>query len=1591
MRVFTNKLPRRFLKLSAQLALNLTGRLCGTNNRRIKNLESRIKISLLPLCALLALLSLPYSISQIQDSQAAPGINSQINFQARLYTAAGAVVPDGNYNIQFKIYCGGNGIPGTTAANCNSATDEQLLWTESWINNNTQGITVRNGYFSVALGSITSLSSVDFNDDKLWLSLNVGNTNPTCTPFSSCSPDGEMSPFQRFGSNAYAFNSERLGGLQSSAFGQLAANQTWTGTNTLQPTTDITGLIVKQTSAGSPTADILKVQNSSNNEVLSVTSTGAVTLGKASTVNGALVFRNSSNANTIVLQSGVTAASGYTLTLPTALGSSGDCIKDTTGAGVLGFGTCGAGTVTDLQTAYDGSATPAEILLASAKDLVITAPDVATDPNILFNLQCTTCSANGGRFAVQSAGTDALTVSPAGNVGLSTTAPDRVLEINSATGANLRLTYNDNNGSAASFADLGTASSGGLNLSANNLTATGAYGLQGSFTVAGTAASQTFYGQKLSVTNNQTTNANTLYGQHITFTDAGSLSSTLYGLYVDASTANSNDTTYAAIFQGGNVGIGTATPGAKLHANTGADGTIGIISRANSATQSANLLEIQASNGATAAAFNLDGYLGINGAVFGNVGLIVRPKVNTDQAIRIVAHATQSGDLLQIKASNGSTDLAKFSAAGALTLSPSAATSGTPASSLTTTAPSHTTLANAEATDVNFNLARTVQFGQNTTLALQRAALFQAPTYSSSAATKTITDATTLAITGAPAEGTNTDLTNSHALLVQGGAATGATNAYGLTVNAPTSATNNYAAAFLGGNVGIGTASPDSRLHVVGGGVCIEQSDSGCAVGSGNLTVHGDSIFRSSTNSATAFQIQSASAAQTLLSANTVIRAAGTAGNLIKIGDSTGTDLDTTILQVDSTTANPTTNLASLNGGIFYNSTSGKLNIVEGGAVKTLCNTTDLGCGGASGTFVELKSATPDTAQTGHINVDGTIIAGTALKVGTASTTTGSLAFNNSTNSNTVTIQSGVTSGSYSLTLPTAVGALDDCLRTNASGVLSWTACGAASGTMQGSYDASTSPATINTANDKNIVINAADTANDSGIIFNLQCSTCTTGTNSNGGQFQIQAAGTNVFTVAPSGSTGVVTLTGTYLQRSNSATAFVLQNTSSENSLVFDGSTKHLKIYENVGSPTRYADIYYDNATSEAVFTASSGVTRIGSGSGNVTIPLTGHTDVLNFSKTYTASAAYSQSEFNIVRNITGGANPLTGNVAKIEDLSTFTSGSSAPNVLYVNQNNSSATGNLILAQTGGGANDKFKVSTAGTVTIAAGQSYTGAGALSLTSASATSLTIDSGTTGALNLGTGASAKTISIGNATGATSTTIQAGTGGLVLQPITTNTTALTIQDSGGAKFLIVDSTNSRLQVGDTTANSTGTLLVLDTKNTSGDPTGINGAMYYNSDAGRFRCYESGAWKDCLGHRRLITLGSDVASTASTACQDVTGLSFPVVAGVTYRFQAHIMTTASATTIGAALGVNGPAVTSLAYNVSLASGATAVTVRNETALETCTAATASSSTSGNYNTISGVYTPSANGTFQLRFAPETATANGTIVKAGSTLEWW
>jgi hypothetical protein len=99
-----------------------------------------------------------------------------------------------------------------------------------------------------------------------------------------------------------------------------------------------------------------------------------------------------------------------------------------------------------------------------------------------------------------------------GNIGFGTMNPDKILEINSATGDCLRLTYNSNNGSATTYCDIAVSSNGNTTFTTNgidpkftfsggNINATLQTASQPNITSVGTLTSLTMAGAITGVTN----------------------------------------------------------------------------------------------------------------------------------------------------------------------------------------------------------------------------------------------------------------------------------------------------------------------------------------------------------------------------------------------------------------------------------------------------------------------------------------------------------------------------------------------------------------------------------------------------------------------------------------------------------------------------------------------------------------------------------------------------------------------------------------------------------------------------------------------------------------------------------------------------------------------------------------------------------------------------------------------------------------------------------------------------------------------------------------------------------------------------------
>lgn len=254
------------------------------------------------------------------STRAYAATSSELNFQARLTNVSGGIVPDGNsYSVQFKLYDAASG-----------GTNE---WTETQ-----SGMTVKNGYLSVRLGSVTPFStSIDWSQEH-WLTMNVNG-------------DGEMNPRLKLTAVPYAFRAgqaDRLtngsGSLTANDLAQLAPSSVQavnTAVAALRINQQGAGLLAQLQGNG---ADVLTIAKTGD-----LTSTGAasfdgngtfkggqLTVGTASQ-QGKLIMQDG-GGNTLTLQSGAQTGN-LTFTLPTSYGNNLECLK-TNGSGVLSFGGC---------------------------------------------------------------------------------------------------------------------------------------------------------------------------------------------------------------------------------------------------------------------------------------------------------------------------------------------------------------------------------------------------------------------------------------------------------------------------------------------------------------------------------------------------------------------------------------------------------------------------------------------------------------------------------------------------------------------------------------------------------------------------------------------------------------------------------------------------------------------------------------------------------------------------------------------------------------------------------------------------------------------------------------------------------------------------------------------------------------------------------------------------------------------------------------------------------------------------------------------------------------------------------------------------
>ncbi len=301
-------------------------------------------------------------------------------------------------------------------------------------------------------------------------------------------------------------------------------------------------------------------------------------------------------------------------------------------------------------------------------------------------------------------------------------------------------------------------------------------------------------------------------------------------------------------------------------------------------------------------------------------------------------------------------------------------------------------------------------------------------------------------------------------------------------------------------------------------------------------------------------------------------------------------------------------------------------------------------------------------------------------------------------------------------------------------------------------------------------------------------------------------------------------------------------------------------------------------------------------------------------------------------------------------------------------------------------------------TLNIAGG---TGATTLSLANAqTAGAVNIGAAmTTGTITIGgTGAQTGTISIGTGTGAQA--LNFGTGGTGAKTVTLGSTASTgatnIQSgTGNINFTAgPTSSTSRVVIGNS-ATTTPDLLVLD--NGTADPTGTNGATYYNTSTNKFRCYQNSAWTNCIGGDKIfMSKSSDQSVISSTTLVDDTDLQFSIAAGESWVVKYDLVTTNSSNSgPDWKSAVLAPTGSTCSFQLSGSEGAGAIFPQAITSDCTTPGTLVNSNVQDDLGlgfnvSMQGIVTAGVTaGTVKLQWSQNTSTAVNLTVKAGSVAQ--
>ena len=358
--------------------------------------------------------------------------NPEINYQGKLTNGSGVAVADGTYNMNFWLVPTSGGATSTA------------VWSEARTGANR--VQVTDGLFSVMLGDVSTLASVDFNQ-TLYLAVEIGGTGtPTW--------DGELLPRKVLGAVPAAFvaetadSADALSGIASSSFLRSDEVDTMTASSSSSLLTLIQNGIGKVLSLFSGATEIFTVLSNGNVGVGTTTPSSRLTVVGDTSLGGSLAIEDNVTIGGTIQAPLLTPGRVLFSTTGSYLTDSANLVFDGTN---LGIGTstpaanlhiyAGAGNALSRTTWSDTTAEGGLIFYQGSNYYGGLESFGSSFATVLYrnSLMLTAARSDLGSIIFRTRTSDAyqerMILTNSGSLGIGTTTPSQMLTVGGTTGS----------------------------------------------------------------------------------------------------------------------------------------------------------------------------------------------------------------------------------------------------------------------------------------------------------------------------------------------------------------------------------------------------------------------------------------------------------------------------------------------------------------------------------------------------------------------------------------------------------------------------------------------------------------------------------------------------------------------------------------------------------------------------------------------------------------------------------------------------------------------------------------------------------------------------------------------------------------------------------------------------------------------------------------------------------------------------------------------------------------------------------------------------------------------------------------------------